>query len=204
MKIILEHIAKRFQDDWIFKNVHYEFQSGLKYAITGSNGSGKSTLLKIISGSLTPSEGKLEYFNQKQIISLDNIFKYISFAAPYTDLIEEMNLKQLVHFYQQFKKLSCQSDEFFSICMLENHTQKKINQFSSGMKQRLKIGLAIFSDVPVVLLDEPTSNLDEKGIQWYQKLIKAPIQNRTLIISSNSPVEYQGFDDVLNIEDFKK
>lgn len=203
MNIWLEDIGKNYDENWIFRHVNYIFKAGGKYAVFGSNGSGKSTLLKIIAGYGIPTEGKLTY----EGIANDEIFKNIAIAAPYLDVYEELSLVELVNFQRKFKPFHnvIQEQSIEEIFQLKGVRDQKIQSYSSGMKQRVKLGLAILSDVPVLLLDEPSTNLDESGIEWYSKLIDRFTEDKTVIICSNAiKAEYQFCEESLDIEDFKK
>ena len=189
MKIVLNKISKKYKRETIFKGVDYTFESGCSYVIKGSNGSGKSTLLSILSGSTLPSSGTLNYINKKEeAISQELFYQEVSVAAPYLELIEEYELKEFVDFYRKFKTLRDHIDtkKLIEICYLEKSSKKQIKFFSSGMKQRLRLALAILSDTKILLLDEPISNLDQKGIEWYGKLIKTHASNRVIIVCSNN------------------
>lgn len=204
MQIVLDNIGRRFNKEWIFKGLQYTFNSGEKYAILGPNGSGKSTLLSVLMGNLSPSEGKLNYFNGQEI-TVENIFEYISFAGPYLDLIEEFTLLETIDFHFQFKKPKegITQAEILALLGLQNSADKALKHFSSGMKQRTKLALAFCSDTPILMLDEPTSNLDSQGISWYQDLLNNYCSNRTLIIGSNSSYEYEVCEHKLWISDYK-
>jgi ABC-type multidrug transport system ATPase subunit len=91
MNISLNNVGRRFNKEWIFRNLSTEFTSGNSYAILGPNGSGKSTLLSVLTGSLSPSEGEISFSDTKEI-SVENIYKYISLAAPYLELVETFTL----------------------------------------------------------------------------------------------------------------
>ncbi len=205
MKIILEQIGRRFNRDWIFKNLNYTFESGKSYAILGANGSGKSTLLQVISGSLTSSEGKLNYTNNGVQIDIENVFPELSIAAPYLDLIEEFSLNEHIDFHFQFKNYRDGYDKRTLIALLNllHSEHKALKNFSSGMKQRVKLALAFCSDTKVLLLDEPTSNLDQQGIEWYLSLIKQFSTDRLVIVCSNQEHEYAFCNDILSVEDYK-
>jgi ABC-type multidrug transport system ATPase subunit len=205
MQITLNKIGKKFQHEWIFKNFNYEFFTGHSYAIIGPNGSGKSTLLQIVSGLMLPSEGQVLYYKNKKLIDSDYTFRLIDISAPYQELVEEFTLTEFLQFHFKFKSLKNGLDQkdLISLMHLEKSSHKYIKNFSSGMKQRLKLALAFFSDSPVMLLDEPTSNLDEHGINWYMQNIKANISDKLILISSNQPMEYSFCDKIININDFK-
>ena len=204
LKIQLEEASKRFQYEWIFKNLDLSLQSGDSLAITGSNGSGKSTLLKCIAGSIPLSSGEISFLKDKPIPDSD-WFRFLTIAAPYLELPEEFSLKEVLQFHFKFKKpkSNLSLEEMLQILYLEQHMNKPISQFSSGMKQRLKLGLALFSDVDLVLLDEPTSNLDKKGINWYLEMVEKFAQNQILIVCSNESREYEFCQQKLVLEDYK-
>lgn len=205
MKIRLTNVGKRFNREWIFRNLNFEFQSERSYAITGPNGSGKSTLLQIIAGATTFNEGDIQYFLSDKKIEEENIYNNISIAAPYLELVEEMTLMEFLQFHSKLKNWlpSFDSKIIISIIRLEEAAEKQIRYFSSGMKQRVKLAQAIFSNVPVVLLDEPCTNLDEEGIILYKTLVKDHCKNRLLIISSNDLQEYDFCDESFDMRDVK-
>ena len=194
---------KRFNREWIFRHFDHEFFSGKKYAITGSNGSGKSTLLQVISGSISHNEGKIEMILKGSPLLEENCFQYLSIAAPYLELIEEMTATEFLHFHSSFKPLTHSLESILAVINLENAAQKQIRYFSSGMKQRLKLAQAFFCSAPVLLLDEPTTNLDAEGIALYQQLITEHTDQKLVIISSNDPQEYSFCDEVISIGDYK-
>lgn len=203
MQIQVENLGRKFNRDWIFRNFDTIFQSNQPVAITGANGSGKSTLLQIIAAILPATEGKVKYTYREKNIEEDKIFRYLSLAAPYQELIEEFTLQELVAFHLQFKSFRNQlaAGEFIKKTGLEKARNKPVKNFSSGMKQRLKLGLAFFSDTPILLLDEPTSNLDKNGVDWYQQHLAENVANRLVIICSNQPYEYELCKRIIHIQD---
>jgi ABC-type multidrug transport system ATPase subunit len=203
MQIILNNVGKRFNREWIFRHFSYQFSDTKKYAVTGSNGSGKSTLLQVIAGSLSHNEGKVNFVLQQKPLENENHFQHISIAAPYLELIEEMTAGEFLIFHQQFKSLTLPNAEILEIAGLKRAVNKQIRYYSSGMKQRLKLAQAFFCDAPVLLLDEPTTNLDAEGIALYQQLIRDFTNNKLVIISSNDLQEYNFCDAVISIADYK-
>jgi ABC-type multidrug transport system ATPase subunit len=206
MEVSFRNIGKRYRYEWIFRGVNFTFEAGKKYAILGPNGSGKSTLLKVLSGHLTPSKGKVGFLLEGEKLPIDEVYRRISYAAPYIDLIEEFTLTEAIKFHQEFKTFANQlsPDDLIKILNLEKSKDKPVRFFSSGMKQRLKLVLAICSDSPLLLLDEPTTNLDTQGMSWYRDLIKVYGQNRSVIIASNVAADYDFCDETLSILDYKK
>ena len=205
MKISLSETGKRYNRDWIFRKFSFQFKDHHSYAITGPNGSGKSTLLQVIAGAIAASEGHISYQNERGPVEGDLAFQFISLAAPYLELIEEMTVTELLNFHQSFKPFlsSTSIPSIIKIVGLEKAANKQIRYYSSGMKQRVKLAQAIFSDTPCVLLDEPCTNLDANGIEMYLQLVEEYCQSRMVIVSSNDPQEYGFCQERIDIMNFK-
>ncbi len=205
MTISLTNTGKRFNREWIFRHCSYEFTQGKKYAITGPNGSGKSTLLQVIAGATLHNEGTIEYRKGQSAIDNGQHYTNLSIAAPYLELIEEMTATEMLEFHLQFKALvpSLTIADILKIVGLEKAANKQIRYFSSGMKQRLKLAQAFFSNTPVLLLDEPTTNLDADGIALYLSLISHYTNDRLVIVSSNVKQEYDFCEEVIEIGKYK-
>ncbi|MGZ5304445.1 MAG: ABC transporter ATP-binding protein [Bacteroidia bacterium] len=206
MKINLVNAGKRFNREWIFKSATLELTSSNAYAVTGPNGSGKSTFLQAIGGMLQLSEGSIQYTINNALIAGEDAYKHISFCAPYLDVVEEMTLVEFLNFHNQFKPFlsTFTTEKIVEEIGLSGAAAKQIRYYSSGMKQRVKLAQAIFSDAPIVLLDEPCSNLDVKGIELYHSMINTYCKERLVIVCSNDAVEYSFCNEVISIMDFKR
>ena len=205
MKISIEQVSKRYIRDWVFKNVNATFSGAQIFAILGSNGSGKSTLLRLISGMQTISRGTVNYEFKNEKITTDNVYNFMSFCAPGMDLVEEMTLEEMLNFHFKFKKIRAgwTVEKIIEEMEMQNAAQKQIGDYSSGMKQRAKLAQAFFSDTPFLLLDEPCSNLDLRGVAMYQKWLKELSHDRLVIIASNDEREYLGAIQTIEIANFK-
>jgi len=205
MNISLENIGKRYRFDWIFRGVTYVFQSRGRYAVLGPNGSGKSTLLKILTGHLSPSKGSVLFQISDKKIELEHTYRYVSYAAPYIELIEEFTLEEALKFHASLKPLlpNFTSATLYELLSLPRTRKKEIRFFSSGMKQRVKLALAICADTPMLLLDEPATNLDLQGVEWYKKLVTEYAADRLVVIASNDPHDADFCHNHLNILDYK-
>lgn len=211
MKISLTNTGKRYNRDWIFRNFSFEFIPGKAYAITGPNGSGKSTLLQVIGGATVMSEGEISYApynsstSSQKNIAAEEAYRNISMAAPYLETIEEMTVTEFLRFHSQFKTFlpGINIPEIISLVGLEKAANKQIRYYSSGMKQRVKLAQAIFSDTSCLLLDEPITNLDSEGISLYKSLVEKYTNGRLVIVSSNDEEEYFFCSEKLNVLNYK-
>ncbi|MFI5204523.1 MAG: ATP-binding cassette domain-containing protein [Flavobacteriales bacterium] len=190
MKIILDGIGKRYRANWLFRDLKTELITPQSYMITGYNGSGKSTLLLIMAGFVTPTMGKIEWINddEKQI-EREKVYEYFSLCSPSLELFDDLSLAELVERHFSFRPMlgNYKVNEFKEICGLDAHWNKQVGTFSSGMKQRVKIALAVLTESKALLLDEPAMNLDTRSVDWYYQLIHAYLNNRLLVVATNNP-----------------
>lgn len=205
MRVELDNVGKRYRLEWVLRGLSFSFHDNTKYAITGPNGSGKSTLLRMLSGHLSPSQGNVSFFRKDKKIDAGDVYRYMAYAAPYIDLIEEFTLLEAMRFHQKFNPLQAGLDTraLLDLLALPKATHKQIRYFSSGMKQRLKLALAICAQSDILLLDEPTSNLDVQGINWYRNLVHQFSNDRLVIIASNAEVDFDFCSERLSILDYK-
>ncbi len=203
MNITLTNAGKKFNKDWIFRKLNYEFAPGNQYAVTGPNGSGKSTLLQVLAASMNVTEGDAVWKRDSKNLEAENVFQNISIAAPYLEVIEEMTGKEFLDFHSVFKRLVRPVSEILSIIGLDRSADKQIRNYSSGMRQRIKLAQAIFSETSCLLLDEPCTNFDQTGYELYHQLINEYGNGRLIIVSSNDLQEYNFCNHRLNILDYK-
>jgi ABC-type multidrug transport system ATPase subunit len=205
MNLRLNNIGKRYNYQWIFRELHLDIKSPSIVAIKGSNGSGKTTLMSILSGYQAPSEGIIEWIDEhNNSINSDEIFQYLTWCSPATELPEEFTLTEMIEFQSKFKPWLSGIDTaaIIQITHLQQQAHQPISSFSTGMKQRLKVALALLADVKMVLLDEPTSNLDEWGIDWYKNLIQQYALHRIIVLASNMQHDFINVNAELNMLDF--
>ena len=205
MKIYLEHISKRFQRHWIFKDVNLNLAAPGTCAILGPNGSGKSTLLRIIAGMQAPSAGKARFEQDNINLPAEQLYHHISFTAPSQEIVEEFTLEEFLKFHFSFKPIYPGLDiqQIIDITGLQNAQHKPIADYSSGMKQRVKLAQAIFTNCPVLLLDEPCTNLDDEGVQQYRGWIEQYTANKLVVVASNDIREYYFCKQQLKMQDYK-
>lgn len=195
MHVRLVDVGRRYNNRWVLRHINLDLRPDQPTVILGPNGSGKSTLMQLILGSLVPSEGTVEVSHLGQPKPEDERLGLFSLSAPYLELVEEFTLDELLQFH--FKLISPRAGlspiDMPQLASLETARNRQVRHFSSGMKQRVRLLLAVLSDTPCLLLDEPTANLDAKGIDWYQKLVAAHITGRTVVVASNSQEAEFGF-----------
>lgn len=201
MKISVINAGKRFNREWIFRKLSLELKMGTHYAITGHNGSGKSTFLQCIAGALYLNEGSIEFSTANKIISAEEQYKYFSICAPYLEVIEEMTPVEFLEYHQSFKPFieGVDPTSILNAVGLIKSKDKQIRYFSSGMKQRIKLAQAFFSDTPVLFLDEPCTNLDQQGIELYNHLISTLCKDKIVLVSSNDKIEYASCTEVISM-----
>ncbi len=199
--VVLHDVGKKFGSNYIFKGISKQFMTGGWYAIVGVNGSGKSTLLKIIAGMLTPNQGTIEWQQNSKPVKADDIYREVAFCSPYTELPEELTLRELLDFHQNARSLSIPVSKLIEELAIDG--DKEIRNYSSGMKQRVKLALAFYTYSSILLLDEPTANLDEHWSNWYLQKITAADAHQLIIVCSNIPAEYSFCKDVLHIDHYK-
>lgn len=189
--IELSDVGKRFNRDWIFRHWSGEFTPHSSYVITGGNGSGKSTALRVMLGYAPTSEGKVEYRHNGRLIPQADVYRHFSFCSPYLELYEELTLDEMARFHFSLKPALPGIDlkHFADHIQLGKARQKAVKFFSSGMKQRLRLGLALYSDTAGVFLDEPVSNLDRAGIDWYKATVGELKRDRLIVVASNMQQE---------------
>ena len=206
MHIELHSAGRRYNTRWIFRNLNYKFKQGEIYAITGANGSGKSTLLQCIASILTFSEGKVHYNVDNQTIKPEEHYRNVTIATPYIDPFSFLKLDEILdaHFRLNPRIDSISNSDILTGVGLKGKSKIHFNECSSGMKQRIRLALAFYSDLPFLFLDEPCSNLDEEGEELYAGLLSKNSPERLVIIASNRPQEYKLAKEELNVEHYQK
>ena len=201
MKVEVDLIDKNFNRNVIFKQLSAVFSKGCISAILGPNGSGKSTLIKVLSGQLSPDKGHLQFNGIKY--EEQKIYEHIGYVAPYIDIPEEYRFEELLDFHRLFKKSTWTNQAILSETGLQRFTKLPIKEYSSGMKQRVKLSLNLFFDHGIYLFDEPCSHLDQNGYEWFLHHL-ANLKNKgVVILGSNDKQEYRLAEQYVDIQDFK-
>lgn len=197
MRITCTELAKRYRREVLFRQFNYTFESPGKYAILGPNSSGKSTILKIIGGVLAPTTGKVEYSPEA---SSEEVF---SFSSPAMELLDDFTVRELFRLHFSFRKPRIPIEEQWERAKLQSFLDKKYSALSSGLRNKIKVALALFTDAPALLLDEPCTNFDEANTQWYLSTVQQLWADDLVIVASNQHHEYEFCTERLTLSDFK-
>lgn len=200
MKIIAENIYKRYIAKYIIKDFSFTFETGGRYGISGPNGSGKSTLIQILCGFLSPTKGTLSFHHNNQDISRNDVFRYLTLVAPYIELDMELTPTEIFNHLKKFKEYNIDSvDELLELSNLKGNAHKQLKHFSSGMNQRFELSMAMLSNADLILLDEPTSFLDDVSKTWWAQLLQNYTKDKTVIIASNDQFDLSQTNEIISL-----
>ncbi len=194
LSLELAGIAKWFGERKVFENLNLKLENPSCLAVIGPNGSGKTTLLKIICGLIRPSGGKVSLKLDNQEVKKEAQRLFFSLVAPDLQLYDELTAFENLKFFCQLREAVYSKDnlrEKIEQVGLKNRADDLVGSYSSGMKQRLKYALALIAAPKILLLDEPSSNLDEEGIAVMEKIILKHSQAGIVILATNDFKETQ-------------
>jgi heme exporter protein A len=200
-------VKKTFGRRLIFSGINFVLNNNGIFGIGGANGSGKSTLAKIISGLISPSGGRVIHKYDSKEIMPEKLHNHIGFVSPYLVLYDEFTAAENFHFISKIRGIPLdknKADDLLKQFLLFNRKDDPVKTYSSGMKQRLKFIFALMHSPDLIVLDEPTSNLDEEGKQSVYNLIRQESENKIVIIASNEERDLQLCSEKIILENFKK
>lgn len=198
--ISLTSVSKRYDHQWIFRNLSYDFYFGQTYAIRGYNGSGKSTLLRMLSSMESPSTGQRSYSLNHKALAEDKVYNYLSYAAPYIKMPGYFTLKELINFHSQFKTMTWKTEDLLLDLELEKSANKEFEKLSSGQQQKVKLALAIHNTDLFLLLDEPGTNLDESNYAWFKSKLELVKDSKLICIATNEKRDLELADQQLKLD----
>jgi heme exporter protein A len=206
IQLRIRELKKTFNNRLVFNKLSFELNSGDRFVITGKNGSGKSTLIKILAGVLTETSGKLEYFVNDKKVDRENYYQVVGLVSPYLVLYDEFTAFENLSLFSKIRGMKI-SDEVINEILkrvgLFERRNDLVRTYSSGMKQRMKYASAILHDPLVLLLDEPTSNLDQDGKNFVDELIFNFRKDGIVIVATNETQDFKYGDKIINLDDFK-
>lgn len=201
-----EGIGKRFGRRVLFRKLSFTATPGRTMAITGSNGSGKSTLVRILAGVMKPTRGKVTLTVHGAAVDEERRPMHMGVVAPYLNLYDAFTPRENLRFVARARRINGYTERISKVLddvHLAARSDDPVGTFSSGMKQRMRFAFALFSEPAVLLLDEPTANLDSSGVQMVEHLIaRAARSGQIVIIATNDRLEAEACDEILCVEDF--
>jgi len=205
--LTIERIGHRFGRRVLFRSVTLSVSGGEMLAVIGPNGAGKSTLLKILGGLLRPVAGTVTLSVQGRTLSREQIPFQVGFMAPYVGVYEDLTAHENLQFVASVRGMSRSEDrirEVLEAVQISSRARERVRTYSSGMKQRLRIAIAVLADPPVLLFDEPTVNLDAPGRALCAGILAdARKRGRVVVVASNVMEDYQGANQVLCVSDYR-
>lgn len=194
LSLELENISKWFGERQVFENINLKLESPASLAIIGPNGCGKTTLLKIICGLIRPSRGMVRIKTDGQEIRKEGQRAIFSIVASDIELYEELTAWENLGFIGRLsdsKHSEIELNQKLERVGLKGRENEPVGSFSSGMKQRLKYAVALSSFPKILVLDEPSSNLDEEGVFFMEKIIEEQKKSGMVILATNDLKETQ-------------
>jgi heme exporter protein A len=203
-----DNIAKLYNRKVIFEKISFSFNEGISFAITGKNGSGKSTLVKILCGVLSPSKGKVEFTVDGTVVPYPDYYPHIGLVSPYLNMYEEFSAEENLAFIAKVRGLGTDWNSRAEMLLNEfgiyEHRKKEAKFYSSGMKQRLKYCAALLHEPSILVLDEPTSNLDQYGTEAVRKFMTLQKEKGILLFATNDREDLEYADTVYSVEGGKR
>ena len=193
LAIKVESLKKNFGERKVISSLNLEISQGESVAITGPNGSGKTTLLKLLLALLRPSSGKVTYFDNDRVLPREELRQRISFVAPYLSLYDQLSAEENLQFFTAVRGGNITGKEIDSLLHrvgLEGRGMDLVLEYSTGMKQRLKYAVALSNKPDFLLIDEPSSGLDDSGKAMMTALIEEQRAGSIIIIATNEKEEY--------------
>ncbi len=206
-QLTAHNLGRRYGRHWVFRGLAWEFRAGEPTAILGANGAGKSTLLSVLAGWVLPTEGTVQYARGRATVRPEDLYTHTTLAAPYLDLPDELTVAETVALQARLKPwrpdVAGTADVVAQARLDGALAARRVRDLSSGMRQRLRLALALLADSRLVLLDEPTANLDRAGIGWYHALTaRTCTPERVVLVASNIAEETIFCTRTLNLTDF--
>ena len=199
-------LNKIFGRRLIFNNINFKFESNGIFGISGPNGSGKSTLIKIIAGITSPSSGMIIHNSNEETVIPEKLHNHIGFVSPYLVLYDEFSAWENLNYFAEIRNVpfdSAKVNYLLERFLLLNRKDDFVKTYSSGMKQRLKFIFALMHSPQLLLLDEPTSNLDTEGKEKVYSLLRNEAESTIIIIASNEESDLEFCSNLIQLEKFK-
>jgi heme exporter protein A len=207
MELTARGVGKRFGRRVIFRRLDLTAVGGRSMAIVGANGSGKSTLVRILAGVMRPTRGTVELKIGDDLISHEERPFRTGLVAPYLDVYDDFSPAENLGFILRARSMREPRERIEAVLGkvdLSDRANDRVATFSSGLRQRMRLAVALVSDPPILLLDEPTSNLDDRGKESVRRILSDCVADgRIVIVATNEASEAEACDDRVSVMDFR-
>lgn len=208
IELTAENISKTYSGKIIFKNFSINLKSGESVAILGRNGSGKSTLIKLLTGLIASNKGKVNLKINESSVPQNLWYPHIGLISPYLNLYDELTGFENLEFFCNLRNNSGTDmkekiDFYLNKVRLFEKRNEPLKNYSSGMKQKLKLIFAVLNEPGILYMDEPRSNLDTEGIDIICQTAEEQKKKGILIVATNDTDDIQFCENSINIEDYK-
>jgi heme exporter protein A len=193
LKLDVKNLAKRFGHRPVFQDISFSLDYGSSIAVVGPNGSGKSTMLRLIAGLLMPTSGEAVFYENNKRLDFDRLRRKMAMVAPYLSLYSSLTAAENLRFFSEVDGLRIDRqkiEEILARVGLENRADDRVGEYSSGMHQRLKYAVALLKNPEILIIDEPSTNLDENGRKIVYDAINAIRKDCIVIVATNEKEEY--------------
>jgi heme exporter protein A len=197
VQLELEAVSKRFGRRRVFEALSVDVRQGQVLVVTGQNGSGKSTLLMVIAGLLRPTRGRVVVSVDGKPLAPESRREWLGMVAPDLTLYPELTARENLRFFERVRGREPRDGvliELLERVGLAGRGDDLVSTFSSGMRQRLKYAFALAHGPKLLLLDEPTANLDVAGVSMVEELIAEQRERGILVLATNEPDEVRHGD----------
>lgn len=196
-----DSLTKRYGKKSVLNGISFSYE-GTVLGIAGANGSGKTTLLKCLTGLLKPSSGSVTWQIQGKIINRADLKSHLGYAAPYIQLYEELTVSENLQFLSDLGNHAGHSDlnELLKNFDADDFADSLYGNLSTGQQQRIKLAASAVKDPSILILDEPGSNLDEKGKKLVEDMVSGYAQKgKMIIIASNQTDELKLCNKIIDL-----
>lgn len=207
MHLTVDNLSKQFGRRVLFRGLSFTLAGGQTLAVTGANGSGKSTLIRMLAGVLSPTRGTVTLTVDGTVVPAEAHPFQVGLVAPYLNVYDGFSARENLRFLAQVRHLpeaSARIDAVLEQVGLTARADDRVAAYSSGMKQRVRFAAALLARPPLLLLDEPASNLDEAGVAMVAQVIRMQQQEgRLVVVATNEAEEAARCDRAIRVEDFR-
>jgi heme ABC exporter ATP-binding subunit CcmA len=205
IELRITSLAKQYGNNIVFSDLSFRVSSSV-IGIAGTNGSGKSTLLKCISGLLKPTAGHVQWSIDNQEVEKKDLRKTAGFVAPYVQLYEELTVRENLTFILRLRQAenSTTIEDLLEELDARYFSESHFGELSTGQQQRIKLAAALIHKPRILILDEPGSNLDEKGKHTVKDVVDRHRKDQFLVLlASNQKQELDLCDNILDLNQRK-